>query len=167
MRCKYITVRRIPQISRATFSFPARIPKLLILTVGLLSTPFLRKANAQDRDHVKVSELELRKMEHTHITPFISPNSSSYGLTVVQVFVGKEGLIEKTVILQASSSEAVLAISQALSRWRFNQEMLDGKPVGLMGRISFYSIRMNGKNVLEDPFSEHFVCVPDYKHCTN
>jgi outer membrane biosynthesis protein TonB len=142
-------------LSAYVFVFP--------FVVLLMATRF---AAAQDRDHAKISERNLRQMEKTHIVPVAPRSLGRHGLNVFQLYISRNGTVENIVALQTTSPEAEHAIVTTIKNWRFDQELSDGKPIGVVGRITFYFINLNGRDVFIDPFSQPFVCNPAFTSCT-
>ena len=122
-----------------------------LLQVGLIS---LSLASPQTAGVLRVRESALRKRATRVETPRFPGDAlkrGSNGVAVVSIEVGESGRVTSVQVLQAPDSAISNAVSEAIYKWTFKPVTHEGKPVRLIGKLTFYFLLKHGKPRVESP----------------
>jgi TonB family protein len=100
-------------------------------------------SRASSPNIVRVDELSLRQAATKVVMPefpkeAIKRNVS--GLAVIQIVFDENGQVEKTKILEAPDILTGNAVVLAVKQWRFQPQKVNGDPVSIQGKLTFYFV---------------------------
>src|SRR5438046_2237861 len=126
--------------------------KVLLIGAGLLVCFASIKTGSahpgQSTKTLRVSEGSMRKLAIERVMPAFPLKSRKQlvkGVGVGQVEVGEKGEVERVTVLEAPDSAISKAVDQALNKWRFKPSTLQGEPVRVIGKLTFYFSVDRGK----------------------
>lgn len=115
---------------------------------ALLGIPF-RTTLDQSKSLPQLSDSEVRKLVTHAVDPVFPPGSGPEGAEItVQISVDDTGILTGVGNPQNAPTPAFLAINAALSKWRFEPYIKNGKPQYFHGELVFhvhYRIEVKGK----------------------
>ena len=124
--------------SRITrLSLAAGIAIILYGSVGVLSS------RAGSPSIVRVAELSLRQAATKVVMPefpeeAIKRNIS--GVAVIQIVFDESGEVVRAEILEAPDTVTGNAVVLAVKQWRFQPQKVNGDPVLIQGKLTFYFV---------------------------
>jgi protein TonB len=74
------------------------------------------------------------------IYPQIALLKGAIGLVVLNVVIGKDGVV-KSVLVESGNEFLGMAAQNAVTQWRFKPYLVDGKPVEVETEIQFRFVR--------------------------
>lgn len=108
-----------------------------------------------DEQVVRVGEDGIRKSAVKTILPIYPKESLKKrikGVAVAEVQYDGNGDVSEVKILESPDAAAGEAVVKAMRQWKFKPSSLDGKPISIRGKITFYFvIDAKGKGSVENP----------------
>ena len=92
---------------------------------------------------VKVGEDGMRKSASKVVMPVypkMSIKKRKSGVGVAEVEFDGEGNVVRVTVLESPDAECAKSISSALKQWKFTPSKLDGEPVYMRGKLTFYFV---------------------------
>jgi hypothetical protein len=130
-----------------------RMSAFVVLTTELLKT--LPKENQSSEQVVRVGEDGMRKSAEKTVMPVYPKEaikSAQQGIAVIEAQYNGKGEIVDTAVLEAPSPIIGQAVIDAVKQWKFKSSSLDGKPVSVRGKLTFYFvIDKDKKGWVENP----------------
>lgn len=112
------------------------------------------ESNYQDKV-VRVGEDGLRKAAIKAVMPGYPPTSvksKAAGVAVAEVQFDGEGTVTSVKVLESPDSAIGQVVTQTMKQWKFKPSQLDGNPISVRGKITFYfSITPKGKGEVKNP----------------
>ncbi|HKV37854.1 MAG TPA: energy transducer TonB [Blastocatellia bacterium] len=109
---------------------------------------------ANGQGTIRVSEASLRKAAVKIVTPEYPEDSKkarATGVAVASVGTDTSGNVESVEIVEAPDSSIKKAVDSAVRQWRFGQAFAGGKPVKVLGKLTFYYIIDSDGARVENP----------------
>lgn len=111
---------------------------------------------SQDRGplEIKVSEVVLRKQASKIVQPLYPEEAlkqGASGVSVTALVIGLEGNIEKLDVLEAPHPSIKAAVATAVRQWKFGVTTMEGNPVKVHGKLTFYFVLNNKKAEVLSP----------------
>jgi TonB family protein len=130
-----------------------RMSAFVVLTTELLKT--LPKENQSSEQVVRVGEDGMRKSAEKTVMPVYPKEaikSAQQGIAVIEAQYNGKGKVVDTAVLEAPSPTIGQAVIDAVKQWKFKSSSLDGKPVSVRGKLTFYFvIDKDKKGWVENP----------------
>lgn len=111
------------------------------LLVCWLSVADLPTYAAQSTKTLKISEGSMRRLAVETVMPVFPKESRRrlvQGVVVAQVEVSEKGGVETVKVLEAPDDAILKCVSQTLKKWRFKPSTIQGEPVRVVGKLTFY-----------------------------
>jgi TonB family protein len=134
----------------------AGLCKLIVLYFVCFSLASVYTADTQASKVLRVSEKTLRKMATFAVTPDYPKEAKKrkvQGVVVSQIEVDEKGDVNKVNVLEAPNPIIKKAVTEALAKWKFKTNTINGEPIRVVGKLTFYYVLANGKATVEDPFT--------------
>lgn len=104
---------------------------------------------------IKVGEDGIRKSAAKIVMPSYPAKSlktKAAGVAVAEVQYNGEGVVTDVKILESPDSSTGQSVTDAMKQWKFNPSQLEGKPISVRGKITFYfAINEKGKGEVKNP----------------
>ena len=108
----------------------------------------------QDQERVvRVGEDGIRKSAKTSVMP-VYPKASknrAKGVAVAELQYNGKGVVSEVSVLESPDRYTGQAVSNALWKWTFTPSKLNGKPVSIRGKLTFYFVVENGIGKVQNP----------------
>ncbi len=118
-----------------------RMSAFVALTGELLKT--LPEADQSGEIVVQVGEDGMRKSAEKTVMP-VYPRETikkeQQGIAVVEAQYNGKGEVTDAVVVEAPSPGIGQAVVEAVRQWKFKQSSLDGKPISVRGKLTFYFV---------------------------
>ena len=140
-------------------STPFAKVSIFILLLSPALSPIL-ELHSQDVRTRRISELRLRKLARKVVLPEFPPDAiraRKAGVAVAVLDIDEHGTVVRVETLEAPSPSIGTALSQALSHWSFTPPVLEGVPMKMHGKLTFYFLFQGGKAVVLSPEEAPFV----------
>jgi TonB family protein len=120
----------------------------------LAKKPTVAKLKIQEKI-VIVDEKGIRRSAVKAIMPVYPTDSLKKkisGVAVAEIQFNGEGNLTDVKILESPDSPIGKSVADAMRRWTFKPSQLEGKPISVRGKITFYfSINERGKGEVKNP----------------
>jgi TonB family protein len=129
-----------------------RMSAFVVLTAELLKT--LPKENQSSAQVVRVGEDGMRKSAEKTVMPVYPKEAikgEQQGIAVIEAQYNGEGEVTDTTVLEAPSPSIGQAVIDAVKQWKFKPSSLDGKPISIRGKLTFYFVIKDKKGWVENP----------------
>lgn len=130
-----------------------RMSAFVALTNELLKT--LPKENQTGEVVVRVGEDGMRKSAEKTVMPVYPKETvkqEQQGIAVIEAQYNGKGEVTDAVVLEAPSPSLGQAVVDAARQWKFKPSSLDGKPISVRGKLTFYFvIDKDKKGRVENP----------------
>lgn len=103
---------------------------------------------------VRVAEVTLRAFAISAPAPAYPSSAAAKRITgtaVARVHTTAAGRVASVEILQAPSPAIGASVKAAVAGWRFHPALMSGKPVPLVGKLTFYFEIAGGKPIVRSP----------------
>ncbi|HKY04492.1 MAG TPA: energy transducer TonB [Blastocatellia bacterium] len=103
---------------------------------------------------LRLHEISLRKRATRQVLPQypeVSKKSGAKGVTVSMLDIDEEGNVAGVDVLEAPDSPIRAAVADAVKLWKFKPATVNGKPVRLRGKLTFYYVIEGGNARVENP----------------
>ena len=101
----------------------------------------------------EVREEELRRLAVKTVMPTFTPEQKAQareGVVVVQVDVDDQGNVDRLSILESPDSVINASVTDAVRQWKFTPPHINGQPVTISGKLTFYYLNKDGEARLQD-----------------
>ncbi|HYG11707.1 MAG TPA: energy transducer TonB [Pyrinomonadaceae bacterium] len=104
---------------------------------------------------VRVGEDGMRKSAEKTVMPVYPAETikkAQQGIAVVEAQYNGKGEVTETIVIEAAAPEIGQAVVDAVKQWKFKSSSLDGKPISVRGKLTFYFvIDKNKQGRVENP----------------
>lgn len=139
------------EIRRESNSLMARLNKLPNTTTSSAN----RESLTTQTRTVKVGEDGMRRAAIKVVMPVypkVSIKNRKSGVGVAEVLHDGEGNVVKVTVLESPDAECSKSITSALKQWKFAPSKVEGAPVNVRGKLTFYFvIDNNGRGEVRPP----------------
>lgn len=118
-----------------------RMSAFVGLTNELLKT--MPKENQSGEVVVRVGEDGMRKSAEKTVMPVYPKETikkEKQGIAVIEAQYNGKGEVTETVVVEAAAPEIGQAAVDAVKQWKFKSSALDGKPISVRGKLTFYFV---------------------------
>ncbi|MBA3240471.1 MAG: energy transducer TonB [Acidobacteria bacterium] len=118
-----------------------RMSAFVGLTHELLKT--MPKENQQGEVVIQVGEDGMRKSAEKTVMPVYPKETikkAQQGIAVIEAQYNGKGAVTDAVVLEAASPDIGQAVIDAVKQWKFKSSSLDGKPISVRGKLTFYFV---------------------------
>jgi TonB family protein len=130
-----------------------RLSALVALAHELLKT--LSKENQSSEQVVRVGEDGMRKSAAKTVIPVYPKDAirkEQQGIAVIEAQYNGKGEVIDTAVLEAPSETIGQAVIDAVKQWKFTPSSLNGEPISVRGKLTFYFvIDRDKKGRVENP----------------
>lgn len=124
---------------------------LLVCAHGLRS---IDNTYAQSPKLIRITEVSLRRLATRTVMPGFPPEARRRGVrgvSVAQLDVDEQGSVAAVQVLEAPDDSIKSAVADAIKQWKFKPSTINGEPVMIRGKLTFYYVNKNGKARVENP----------------
>lgn len=154
----YIRVRHLRDDGDVDVSVSLQRVAIRALTVLLMGSASV--AHSQAPPLPKLSELDFRSAASVTATPVFPEDAykaHKTGVAVALVSTDPQGTVIKVEVLESPSPSIAHALTDALEKWRFVHGTMEGRPTGILGKITYYFLIQEGRPVVLSPENAPFV----------
>jgi TonB family protein len=116
--------------------------RALALTLLVLMAPaFGATKNLQSAKLVRVSEMGIRRAAIKIVMPTfpeVARKRGASGVAVAELEFNAEGAVIRLQILESPDPVIKVAVAEAVQKWKFQPQTLNGEPVNIVGKLTFY-----------------------------
>lgn len=102
----------------------------------------------------RVPEAVLRKLATKVVMPEYPESSvraKKQGVAVVAVFLDENGKLGRVDLIESPDEATGNSAVNAVRQWEFQHATTEGRPIAVLGKITFYFIHERGKSRVENP----------------
>jgi TonB family protein len=104
---------------------------------------------------VRVGEDGMRKSAEKTVMPVYPAQTikkAQQGIAMIEAQYNGKGEVTETIVVEAAAPEIGQAALEAVKQWKFKPSSLDGKPISVRGKLTFYFvIDKNKQGRVENP----------------
>ncbi len=130
-----------------------RMNAFVALTNELLKT--MPKENQAREAVIRVGEDGMRKSAEKTVMPIYPAEmikKEQQGIAVIEAQYNSKGEVTETAVIEAPAPSIGQAVVDAARQWKFKPSSLDGKPISVRGKLTFYFvIDKDKKGRVENP----------------
>jgi TonB family protein len=123
-------------------------------TVILLLLACALPIRSQTPREIRIGESQLRALLIHEVRPDFPTDAlgkHASGVSVAQIDVGADGSVIHIEVLQAPTESMAAAMKRALNQWKFRPDTVNGVPIGVLGKITYYFVIDQGKGKVLAP----------------
>jgi TonB family protein len=109
---------------------------------------------ANSQSVIKVAELSLRKAATRVVMPEFPPEAIKRrvsGVAVIRILYDENGEVIKTKVLEAPDLLTGNAVLAAVKQWQFQPQKVNGEPVRIKSKLTFYFVIEGGIGRVVNP----------------
>jgi TonB family protein len=125
----------------------------MFIGAWLLFLP-LGEGHSQDQDYIILREKLIRERASRTFLPDYPPLAKKHratGVVVAEVEIDQTGHVANVKILQAPDLSIETAVTKVVRQWEFKVTIIDGSPVRIKSKLTFYYALENGNFRVNNP----------------
>jgi TonB family protein len=111
--------------------------------------------NLQSNRTIRVSEMGMRRAATKIVMPAFpeaARKRGAKGVAVAELELNAEGVVVRFQILESPDPLIKVAVAEAVQKWKFQPQTLNGEPVNIIGKLTFYYlVDGHGEGRVENP----------------